>query len=176
MYIKYMEDNFIGKHIYPVPDLKYPFLGVHFTRTVDGKIKVGPTAIPVLWRENYKGFDNFRLDECVELLYHESKLFITNAFDFRKLAFTEMKKFFKAHIIRQAEFLVKELDAGRFGNYMSAGIRAQLLDKENASLVMDFVIETGERSIHILNAVSPAFTCSFAFAKYIVALIDDNLD
>lgn len=175
MYIKYRGDNFLRKHIYPVPDLNYPFLGVHFTRTVDGKIKVGPTAIPVLWRENYKGLDNFRIDECMQLLYRESKLFISNAFDFRKLAFSEMRKMFKTYIVHQAGSLVKGLDSERFGNYMSSGIRAQLLDKEKSELVMDFVIESGEKSIHILNAVSPAFTCSFAFAKYIVNIISNNL-
>lgn len=67
-----------------------------------------------------------------------------------------------------------ELDNSRFGNYMSSGIRAQLLDKEKSMLVMDFVIEAGEKSIHVLNAVSPAFTCSFIFAKYVVDMINDN--
>lgn len=95
MYIKYKEDNLIRKHIYPVPNLNYPFLGVHFTKTVDGKVKLGPTAIPIQWRENYRGFENFKINECVQLLYWESKLFFSNAFDFRKLAFSEMRKFFK---------------------------------------------------------------------------------
>jgi L-2-hydroxyglutarate oxidase LhgO len=176
IYIRYREDSFLRKHIYPVPDLNYPFLGVHFTRTVDGKIKVGPTAIPVLWRENYNGFDNFRIDEFIQLLYRESKLFISNAFDFRKLAFSEMRKLFKTYLIHQAEYLVKELDSKLFGNYVSSGIRAQLLDKSSSSLVMDFVIGTGEKSIHVLNAVSPAFTCSFAFSKYIVDVISNKLN
>lgn len=175
MYIKYHADNFIRRHIYPVPDLNYPFLGVHFTMTVDGKVKLGPTALPVLWRENYRGFENFKINECVQLLYWESKLFFSNAFDFRKLAFSEIRKYFKKYMIKQAANLVSELDDRNFGNHMPSGIRAQLLDKEKSSLVMDFVIETGERSIHILNAVSPAFTCSFIFAKYIVDIIEDNV-
>jgi L-2-hydroxyglutarate oxidase LhgO len=173
MYIKYHADNLTRRHIYPVPDLNYPFLGVHFTMTVDRKVKLGPTALPVLWRENYRGFENFKINECAQLLYWESKLLFSNAFDFRKLAFSEMRKFFKKNMIKQAANLVMELDNSRFGNYMSSGIRAQLLDKEKSMLVMDFVIETGEKSIHILNAVSPAFTCSFIFAKYIVDLIGD---
>lgn len=57
------------KGIYPVPN---PFLGVHYTITNDGSIKIGPTAIPAFWRENYKGFDNFSLKE---LLYYDTKLF-----------------------------------------------------------------------------------------------------
>lgn len=174
IYIKYHSDNFIRRHIYPVPDLNYPFLGVHFTMTVDGKVKFGPTAIPILWRENYKGFENFKINECIQLLYWESKLFFLNAFDFRKLALSEMRKFSKQNLIKQAANLVYEFDNRCFGSYMSSGIRAQLLDTEKSSLVMDFVIETGERSIHILNAVSPAFTSSFVFAKHIVDIIENN--
>ena len=70
-------------NIYPVPNLDNPFLGVHYTLTVDGESKIGPTAIPAFWRENYKGFDNFSLKEFTQILYYEAKLFITNAFGFR---------------------------------------------------------------------------------------------
>jgi len=57
----------IRTNIYPVPDLRNPFLGVHFTITADGKAKIGPTAIPALWRENYTGMDNFNFGELVEV-------------------------------------------------------------------------------------------------------------
>ncbi|MFQ5483224.1 MAG: NAD(P)/FAD-dependent oxidoreductase, partial [Nitrospinaceae bacterium] len=50
-------------HIYPAPDMRYPFLGIHFTQTVDGQTKIGPTAIPAFWREQYRGLQNFRWDE-----------------------------------------------------------------------------------------------------------------
>ena len=64
--------------------------------------------------------------------------------------------------------MVKKIDLNKFNGYMQPGIRAQLLDKEKRKLVMDFVIDRGENSIHILNAVSPAFTCAFSFSKFIV--------
>ena len=55
-------------NIYPVPDLRNPFLGVHFTVTAEQKVKIGPTAIPAFWRENYKGLSNFNLNELMEIL------------------------------------------------------------------------------------------------------------
>ncbi len=60
-----------------------------------------------------------------------------------------------------------KIDISKFGSYLNSGIRAQLLDKEGMKLVMDYVIEHGENSTHILNAVSPAFTSAFSFSKFI---------
>src|SRR5207302_927707 len=64
-------------HVYPVPDLANPFLGVHFTVTVDGRTKIGPTAMPAFWRENYHGLENFHLDELVEVVGREAQLMLT---------------------------------------------------------------------------------------------------
>ena len=71
-------------NIYPVPDLRNPFLGVHFTVKADGRIKIGPTAIPAFWREQYRGFDNFKFGEFIEVLFREAGLMISANFDFRK--------------------------------------------------------------------------------------------
>ncbi|RFU64591.1 L-2-hydroxyglutarate oxidase [Bacillus sp. V59.32b] len=169
IYLKYDKNTEdIMTNIYPVPNLENPFLGVHFTKTVDGTIKIGPTAIPALWRENYGGFANFKLKEFATILYYEAKLFILNAFNFRRLAFEEMKKYQKSYFSRLAVNLVKTLDRESFGEYLRPGIRAQLLDKETLELVQDFVVEGDHKSLHILNAVSPGFTCSFPFASYII--------
>lgn len=168
LYLEYKDSCFIQKHIYPVPNLNNPFLGVHFTRTVNGKIKIGPTAIPAFWRENYSRFSNFNLREFIEVFFNEAKLFYTNAFDFRSLTFEEIKKNRRNYFIQQAASLVKKLDAAKFGDYLNPGIRAQLFNKVSMKLVMDFVIEHGENSLHILNAVSPAFTSAFSFSKYII--------
>jgi len=92
LYMRYKDDNLINRHIYPVPDLQNPFLGVHFTKTVDGHVKIGPTAIPALWRENYSGISNFDLNELMEVLFYESELFIRNSFNFRRLVFEEVRK------------------------------------------------------------------------------------
>lgn len=173
IYLKYTTNKSdIKTNIYPVPNLANPFLGVHYTITVDGSIKIGPTAIPAFWRENYKGFANFNFKEMIEILYFETKLFIQNSFNFRKLAIEEMKNY-RSHIfIQKAKDMVKKI--GDNFEPIPAGIRAQLLDKKTNELVQDFVLEHDKKSTHILNAVSPAFTCSFAFAKYVVNEIEKN--
>lgn len=169
IYLKYAKNKTdLSTNVYPVPNLKNPFLGVHFTKTVDGTIKIGPTAIPAFWRENYKGLSNFRLDEFLTILRYEIKLFISNAFRFRSLAFEEMKKYAKKHFIGLSTQMVKRIDTDGFGEFLKPGIRSQLLNKETLELVQDFVIEGDHESMHVLNAVSPAFTCSIPFARYVV--------
>ena len=176
LYLEYKDTSLIRKHIYPVPNLKNPFLGVHFTITAAGKVKIGPTAIPAFWRENYQGLSRFSLNEFFEVLYHETRLFFTNAFNFRSLAFEEMKKYCRNHFIQQSVHLVNKIDTNKFGNYLNPGIRAQVLDTETLKLVMDFVVEHGENSTHILNAVSPAFTSSFSFSKFIVDEVEKRME
>ena len=175
LYMEYKDSNLIHKHIYPVPNLKNPFLGVHFTITISGKVKIGPTAIPAFWRENYEGVSNFNLNEFLEVVWNEAKLFFTNAFNFRSLTFEEFKKYYRNYFIQQATHLVKRIDTNKFGNYLTPGIRAQLLDKEEMKLVMDFVVEHGENSTHVLNAVSPAFTSAFSFSKFIVDEVEEKM-
>lgn len=173
IYLKYLENKTdVKTNIYPVPNLSNPFLGVHYTITVDGSIKIGPTAIPSFWRENYKGFDNFNLFEMLEILYYESKLFILNSFNFRSLALNEIKNYSSKVFIQKAKDMVNKIE----NNFkpIPAGIRAQLLNTETNELIQDFVVEHTKNSTHILNAVSPAFTCSFAFAKHVVDEIDNN--
>ena len=155
-------------HIYPVPNLRNPFLGVHFTKTVSGAIKIGPTAIPAFWRENYAGSENFKADEFFSILSHEARLFVTNAFGFRRLAMEEMRKYNKKYFVGLAQSMVQAIDPTGFTEYTEPGIRAQLLDKVTCRLVDDFVVEADRHSIHVLNAVSPAFTCAFPFARHIV--------
>jgi L-2-hydroxyglutarate oxidase LhgO len=84
------------------------------------------------------------------------------------LAFEEMRKYQRRFFIGQSKKLVKRLDPGRFGDYTTPGIRAQLLHLKTDKLVMDFMIEHAENSTHVLNAVSPAFTSAFSFARHIV--------
>jgi len=175
LYMEYKDSNLIHKHIYPVPNLKNPFLGVHFTITISGKVKIGPTAIPAFWRENYEGVSNYNLNEFLEVVWNEAELFFTNAFNFRSLTFEEFKKYYRNYFIQQATHLVKRIDTNKFGNYLTPGIRAQLLDKEEMKLVMDFVVEHGENSTHVLNAVSPAFTSAFSFSKFIVDEVEEKM-
>jgi len=168
LYLKYTKNKTdIAINIYPVPNLQNPFLGVHYTKTVDGSIKIGPTAIPAFWRENYEGLQNFKPAESMSILFHEALLFLTNSFHFRDLAFEEIRKYRKAYFIGLAQAMVDTIDPGGFTDYTRPGIRAQLLDKKTLSLVQDFVIKGDRYSTHILNAVSPAYTCAFPFAAFV---------
>ncbi len=169
IYLKYNSTDMpIDTNIYPVPNLKNPFLGVHYTLTVENELKIGPTAIPAFWRENYQGLKNFKLDEFLEILKWESILFLKNSFGFRDLALEEIKKYKRAYLISLAQKMVYKIDANAFNQWSKPGIRAQLLDTDSLELLDDFVIEANKKTIHILNAVSPAFTSSFAFARWIV--------
>ncbi|MDE3015425.1 MAG: L-2-hydroxyglutarate oxidase [Pseudomonadota bacterium] len=169
VYLKYEGADTPAKPcIYPVPNLRNPFLGVHFSVTVDGTVKIGPTAIPAFWRENYRGVNGFSPRDMVEILGREAMMFALNA-DFRSLAMSEMKKYSKHYMAQQAALMVKHLDAKRFSTWMRPGIRAQLFDKRTLKLLHDFVVEGDAKSVHVLNAVSPAFTSSFPFAEWIVS-------
>src|SRR5699024_11747478 len=112
--------------------------------------------------------------EFFNILFYESKLFVNNSFNFRSLAFEEMKKYKKSYFINLSLKMVKHVDEKGFGSFMKPGIRAQLLNKETLELVQDFVIEGDENSFHILNAVSPGFTFAFPFSIYIVDEIVKN--
>ena len=169
IYLRYRDDGLLRRHVYPVPNLRNPFLGVHFTKTVDGHVKIGPTAIPAFWRENYDFRHRFDAREFAEIAGREAFLFLTDRFHFRRLALEEMRKYQRAFFIRAARTLLKRMDPGRFGDYTRPGIRAQLLNLKTHELVMDFLVEHRERSTHVLNAVSPAFTCAFSFAEHLVA-------
>ena len=155
-------------NIYPVPDLRNPFLGVHFTIKDDGHIKIGPTAIPAFWREQYRSFDNFRLGEFVEILFREAGLMISSSFDFKQLAVEELKKYSRPRLVKLASRLASGVEERHYKRWGRPGIRAQLLDIKSRKLEMDFVIEGDERSTHLLNAVSPGWTCSLPFASYVV--------
>jgi (S)-2-hydroxyglutarate dehydrogenase len=169
IYLKYTKkDKPIRTNIYPVPNLKNPFLGVHYTITVDGTIKIGPTSIPAFWRENYKGLQNYRFKEMADILGWESRLFLSNSFGFRNLAFEEIQKYNKSHFINLATKLVHSIDKSGFTEWSKPGIRAQLLNRQTLELVQDFIVEGDSTTIHVLNAVSPAFTSSFPFARWVV--------
>ena len=135
---------------------------------VDQSIKIGPTAIPAFWRENYSGMKNFRFSEFCIILFFEAKLFFKNSFQFRSLALEEMKKYMKSHFIPLSLKMVKNLDKNGFGDFAKPGIRAQLLNKETLELLQDFVLKGDHRSIHVLNAVFLGFTCAFPFTRYVV--------
>jgi L-2-hydroxyglutarate oxidase LhgO len=155
-------------NIYPVPDLRNPFLGVHFTVKADGRIKIGPTAIPAFWREQYRGFDNFKFGEFVEVLFREAGLMFSSNFDFKKLAIEEIQKYSRPHLVSLAARLAQGVRPEDYRQWGEPGIRSQLLNIKERKLEMDFVVEGDAGSTHILNAVSPGWTCAMPFAEYVV--------
>lgn len=158
-------------NVYPVPDLRNPFLGVHFTVTAENKTKIGPTAIPAFWRENYSGLEQFNLKELIDIIEIDANLFLANNFGFRKLAFKEMQKYSKKKLVQLAGTLLKNINQNDFKQWGKPGIRAQLINVKTKQLEMDFKFEGDDKSFHVLNAVSPAFTCSLPFSKLIVEKI-----
>lgn len=168
VYLKYNgADTPVRPCIYPVPNLGNPFLGVHFSVTVDGTVKIGPTAIPAFWRENYHGLSGFSARDMAEVLGREGLMMLVNG-NFRRLAWKEAKKYYPPHMAAMAARMVKHLDTAQFSGWSRPGIRAQLIDKRTHALLHDFVVESDAGSTHVLNAVSPAFTSSFPFAQWIV--------
>ncbi|MEX2491383.1 MAG: L-2-hydroxyglutarate oxidase [Nitrospirales bacterium] len=165
----------IRTNVYPVPDLRNPFLGVHVTVTSQGKAKIGPTAIPAFWREQYEGFGNFKFSELVDVLVRQAGLFMFSEFDFKRLAVEEIQKYSRTHLVKLATSLMEGITPERYESWGRPGIRAQLLDTKKRKLEMDFVLEGDSRSMHVLNAVSPAFTCSLPFAEYVCQKIQAQL-
>lgn len=168
LYLEYEGgEKFIQRNIYPVPNIRNPFLGVHFTIRVDGKIKIGPTATPCFWRENYEGFKNLNILEFIEVLKWDILLFLKNK-NFREVAFQEIKKYLKSNILQEAYQMINYIPKDGVYKWSKPGIRAQLVNIETLELVHDFVVEGDKNSVHILNAVSPAFTASFPFTRFVI--------
>lgn len=160
------KSNFVNGNIYPVPNLGNPFLGVHFTKNIHGDVYVGPTAIPAFGRENYgilQGIDK----EMPKIILNEIILYCTNP-EFRKVALEEPKKYLSKYFFQDAKKLVKELRPEWLMKATKVGIRPQLINLREKKLMMDFLVVKERHSLHVLNAISPAFTSSMAFAKFII--------
>jgi L-2-hydroxyglutarate oxidase LhgO len=157
----------VNGNIYPVPDVRNPFLGVHFSRSVHGDVYVGPTAIPAFGRENYglfRGADAGGLG----IAWEDAVLFFKNP-RFREVALTEPKKYLPSAFHRDAARLVKRYDPELFPAAPKVGIRPQLVDWRTKELVMDFLVEAAGDTVHVLNPISPAFTSSMDLARTLVA-------
>ena len=150
-------------NIYPVPDLRTPFLGVHLTRTVDNEVIIGPTAIPAFGRENYQAFDGWGWETFLTV-FRDSILLLKNH-TFRQVALTEPRKYLKRFVLKEARKMVPELRLNDIVDSDLVGIRPQLIHWPTRTLVMDFVVLRDSNALHILNPISPGFTSSMAFAK-----------
>lgn len=154
--------------VYPVPDLRVPFLGVHTTTDVEGNVYLGPTAVPAFGRENYRGLHGVRPKEFARIVARLTSLFISGHDGFRRLAAVEGPRYFKPWFLAAARALLPGLQARDLVAAGKVGIRAQMLDLRTNTLVSDFLVERGHRSVHVLNAVSPAWTSSLPFARHLI--------
>jgi L-2-hydroxyglutarate oxidase LhgO len=159
----------INSLIYPVPDLNVPFLGVHSVKSIDDEIYFGPTAVPAFGREHYQGLKGIELQDGLSISYHLLQQYVRNRQGFRQFAHEEAGRFMKKKFTEAAQVLVPNLRQEHLVTSNKIGIRAQLLDREKHELVMDFLIERKDNTVHVLNAVSPAFTSAFEFAKHVVS-------
>ncbi len=155
--------------IYPVPDPRFPFLGVHFTRTVDGGVEAGPNAVLALHREGYGRFA-FSLRDTVSTLTFPG---------FWRLASRHLstgagevyRSFSKGAFTRALQKLLPGIRAEHLRRG-GCGIRAQALDPQG-KLVDDFVLAESDRVVHVLNAPSPAATASLAIGEQIAAHVSN---
>lgn len=161
--------------VYPVPDPRNPFLGVHLTLTIDGKVKIGPTAIPLLNREQYQFFDGWNLKDMNTSFGGIASILRGDSHDLLQLARSEFPKIFLSRILKDATVLAPTLNNVSGWEKMRPGIRAQLVDTSTGSLVTDFIVVGDESSTHVLNAVSPGWTASIPFGKYIAGKVLESI-
>lgn len=154
----------VRSSIYPVPDPQLPFLGVHLTRSADGSVHVGPNAVPALAREGYR-WATVQPRELFEWLTYPGFLRLA-ARHWRSGVAEILRSASRNRFTRSARDLVPELDPKdlRRGR---PGVRAQAVTR-SGGLHDDFLIQSGARSVHVLNAPSPAATSSLAIGARIV--------
>ena len=161
----------INHLVYPVPDSQFPFLGVHFTRMIDGSREVGPNAVLALKREGYSK-SSFSLKDSYDSLTYPGLLrFVRNNFSFSVNEFKS--SLFIKDFIAKAQKMIPDVDASMLETGPS-GVRAQAISKEG-KLQMDFNIIRNGRQIHVLNAPSPGATASLSIASHIIEnYLDEN--
>ena len=165
-YLKFKQgfEDHINHLVYPVPDAQFPFLGVHFTRMIDGSREVGPNAVLALKREGYSK-SSFSLKDSYESLTYPGLLrFVGKNFSFSVNEFKS--SLFMKDFIAKAQKMIPDIDASMLKTG-PAGVRAQAISKEG-ELQMDFNIIRRGRQIHVLNAPSPGATASLAIASHII--------
>jgi L-2-hydroxyglutarate oxidase len=157
--------------IYPVPDPEFPFLGVHFTRTVHGEVEAGPNAVLAFAREGYR-FGHIHAGELAGTLGYPGFWAMARRY-WRMGTFEMYRSLSTAAFVRALQRLVPAVraeDVERGG----AGVRAQAVSPDG-SLVDDFRIVTGPDSVHVLNAPSPAATASLAIGRHVAGLAAETL-
>jgi L-2-hydroxyglutarate oxidase LhgO len=152
--------------IYPVPDPEFPFLGVHFTRTIQGEVEAGPNAVLAFAREGYT-FSRVRPRELATTLGYRGFWSMASRY-WRTGTYEMFRSLSKAAFVRALQRLVPDVTAADIARG-GAGVRAQAVAPDG-SLVDDFSIVAGPDAIHVLNAPSPAATASIAIGRHVADL------
>ena len=169
-YWKIKNKNFKLNHlVYPIPDLRYPFLGLHSSHNRNGDFFIGPSSTPVFGREQYDGFFGDSISESLSLFLNFSKKIIFNENKLRSLAVKEMLLLTKYGFFNEIKKMFKNIRPDELElSEHKIGIRSQIFDLNKKSLVNDFVVINQDHTTHVLNAISPAWSASFAFADYLI--------
>lgn len=161
--------NLVKNLIYPVPDPKFPFLGVHFTRMINGGVEAGPNAVLAFKREGYRQSD-FSIRDVSEMLIYPG--FWKMATKYYRTGLGEFhRSLSKKAFVKALKKLVPEIEEDCITED-GAGVRAQALDP-SGKFIDDFRIVQTKNMIHVLNAPSPAATASIGIGKYIADLASD---
>lgn len=170
--LKESSRSLVNHLIYPVPNPDFPFLGVHYTRMIGGEVEAGPNAVLSFKREGYKKTDINLFDIAETLTY---KGFWKLAGKNMKEGLNEMaRSYSKGLFVKSLQKLIPEIQADDL-EPGGAGVRAQAL-KSDGSMVDDFYFIPGKRSIHVLNAPSPAATASLEIGKEIVSRFEKKFE
>lgn len=162
--------NLVRNLIYPVPDPRFPFLGVHFTRMIAGGVEAGPNAVLAFKRQGYKK-SSFSLPDAGQFALYPG--FWAMAFKFWKMGLGEFhRSFSKKAFVKALRRLIPEIQSADL-EPGGAGVRAQALEA-NGFLVDDFRIKEAEGMVHVLNAPSPAATASISIGESIAAIALKN--
>ena len=162
--------DMVNHLVYPVPNPKFPFLGVHFTRMINGDREVGPNAVLAFKREGYNNTDFSIRDSFDSLTYKGLHNFIKNNFNFALGEFSSSLS--KKSFIKKAKKMMPEIDNSMLKKG-GAGVRAQALDPKG-NLLMDFRVEKFGNQIHVLNAPSPAATASLSIGEDIAIMAEEH--
>ena len=157
-------------NLYPVPDLNVPFLGVHFTPSADATpvVSIGPTATPAWGRENYRGLQALEPAMAAANLALLASQYLANRGGFRRYVHEQAFLALPPLLLRAAQQLIPTVRAEHLELSQKVGIRSQLFNRHTQRLEDDFLCLPGPASTHVLNAISPAFTASFALADLIL--------
>lgn len=157
-------------NLYPVPDLNVPFLGVHFTPSAEPTplVSIGPTATIAWGRENYRGLQKLEPAMAAANITTLARQYLANRGGFRRYVHEQAFLALPPLLLRAAQQLIPAVRAEHLELSQKVGIRSQLFNLQTQRLEDDFLCQPGPASTHVLNAISPAFTASFALADLIL--------